>query len=412
VRSVTSDVGSFTPASPAAASATPPAVRGFSTLLPLATTLMLAGAASVMRRILFPLFATSDLHMGLSALGVFYAVSGTASVVVSVAVGRLSDRLSQRRRLVLLLSLWIALGNVLCALTHRVSILYAIEVLFSSFVSVPLTQLFADGAEHIRASGHPRPSTLLGVLRATFSLGFAVGPALAAAVTTLAGLRAGMIWIAAAWLAIAGLMLAIPRVERREPGPAGGDGPWDARVVLFFVAFLLMSLVDAIRAGYLSVFARQSLGLPIDRVAVLFGVTSIFNLALMPLAGALADRWGARRVVLLGALAGALGAGGTIIATNFSGFILCAVLHSVFSAGIYSVGLVSARNLSPGRPGFGIGVYSGALQLGGMMGMLAGGVMADRAGWSPVFAAGGLACLGGALVLALSPKSGADLPVP
>ena len=367
--------------------------------------LMLTGVATVMRRIVFPLFATGQLDVTVGQLGLLQGTTVAVGTLVSVLVGRVSDGLRRRDRLVVLVCLWLAIGNVATTFSPGLGTLFLVEVLFTAFVSVPLSQLFALGGEQVRVAGFQRPQMMTGALRASFSLGFALGPMIAALATSASGDRGAMIWVAAPWL-VAGIIVWRFRGRTTvEARPASGKPAWGARLVLFFLAFLLMSVVDVTRTGFLSVFARQSLGLSITEIGLLFSLTSLLNLALMPLAGALADRLGARRVVLMGVAAGVLGALATASAGSLSVLLLGAALHSVYSAGVFAVGISFAQDMSPGRPGFGIGVYSAALQLGSLMGMVAGGLVAQSAGWTSLFVLSAVTGSCGMILLALMPAA-------
>jgi MFS family permease len=361
----------------------------------------LTGAAAVIRNIAFPLFATGSVGATVAQLGLLAGSTVAASIVMNLLIGRFSDRMGERHRLVAGLCLWIGAGYVIAGLAPSLGLLFVLGVLCFSLTAVPTGQLFAAGSELIQ--GHRRPKLMMSALRASFSLGYALGPLLAGRMIASAGLRPAMICVAIPWILAALTMrrgMASPGARpQRSPQP-----PWSRSVILFFLAFGLMSLVDVVRSGFLAVFARNALAMPVDRVALLFTTHSAVNLALMPLAGMLADRFGARRLVLGGAAVGALGVAATGFVTSSRPLFALAALHSVYVAGVFSVGLTLAHDLAEDRPGFGIGVYSAALQFGGLAGMVVGGFVAERTGWRALFVMSAIGGVMGMAVLACLPR--------
>lgn len=370
-------------------------------LFQLMATLVATGVGAMMRVVVFPLFATQAVGLGLGAFGLLAAGTVLVSIVANLALGRLSDHIHDRQKLVALVCVWTGAGYLICWLHPSRPLLVVAALGCLSIASVAGPQLFALGSGHIQHQGHRRPGALMGVLRASLSIGVAVGPMLAALGIAHFGPRSVMLLAALPW-ALAALLISprlapLPPVPRRHLSPALAS----RAVVLFFTAFCLISLADVVRSGYLTVFATQELGIPVHQVGWLFGISSGLNLLLMPLAGVIADRVGTRAVVLVAAAAGALSSFGGAFAASSGAFMALAALHAVYLSGLYSVGLTSAQELGKGNAGFGIGVYAGALQLGALLGMLLGGVLAERAGWSWLFVSAGLGSLCGAALLAV-----------
>ena len=101
-----------------------------------------------------------------------------------------------------------------------------------------------------------------------------------------------------------------PRLRRRRVA-CGGRG-----CCRWWQGFILILSVDSLRSAFVAVFADRELHAPSAMIPFVFTVSSALNLAFMPISGALADRLGARPVVVACACIGAVAALGTSLVTS------------------------------------------------------------------------------------------------
>ncbi|MBI4507884.1 MAG: MFS transporter [Chloroflexi bacterium] len=128
----------------------------------------------------------------------------------------------------------------------------------------------------------------------------------------------------------------------------------------------------------------DAFGLPVVAVGLLLSANRYVRLVTNPLAGRLCDRVGIR-VPFLGAVA--LGAGTTVtygLAPGLAVFVVARLLWgtawSLLRLGSY---LTVLRYSSAGQLGRGMGAYNAISRQGSLVGMLAGGVLADLLGARP-----------------------------
>jgi FSR family fosmidomycin resistance protein-like MFS transporter len=118
--------------------------------------------------------------------------------------------------------------------------------------------------------------------------------------------------------------------------------------------------------------------------------------------GNLADRFGKRRVVILGMMLATLPFALIGLTGDTPWLFLLVPLAGLFSGAAYSVIVVFAQNLVPGGAALVSGLVLGFMFSSGAIGTLASGALADRVGMTPVFfLSAGLSLLGGALAVFL-----------
>lgn len=183
------------------------------------------------------------------------------------------------------------------------------------------------------------------------------------------------------------------------------------------MGFALLFTFDAARSAFVSVFAVEDLHASMGHVAAIFSSTALLNVAFIPLAGVMADRFGPRRVILVGGLAGSLGAFGFAACSSTFQLIALQGLHALYVCSMMAVGVTSAHALFEGSSGLGMGLFNAGTACGALLAGTLGGLLAARFGWRAPFAASGVACATGvvllvAFVLPPSPRVIAGLEAP
>ncbi len=164
-------------------------------------------------------------------------------------------------------------------------------------------------------------------------------------------------------------------------------------------------LSEEMSRAFLPVFIR-SVHEPVSWMsdATAIGIPiSVFMLTIAvvtPFAGPIADRIGARRMFLIGALPGLVGYVGTAFATSLLDLTLWRAVSAVGYAVIYiaAQGYVARHSRDDSRTQ-GMALFMGAVFAAGVCGPALGGVLADQIGYRATFiVSAGLAVLSGALV--------------
>ncbi len=167
----------------------------------MACAVLLIGLASSLTAPYLPLFGAQVAHMSPFALGAFMTLLALSSIVVSLQLGRVSDRLPSRKPVVLLTAAAATAGYVLLTTTTSYALLCVIAAVFLGTGAASFPQLFA----FTRTRFGDVPAALaeqgLTTLRSVFSLAWVVGPGVGAAVQGTLGFHGLFLMTAALYAA-------------------------------------------------------------------------------------------------------------------------------------------------------------------------------------------------------------------
>jgi MFS transporter, SET family, sugar efflux transporter len=365
--------------------------------LPLAAALGFCGAAGAVRTVAVPLFVTRDLGGTTAQLGLLVGLTTATAIVVELNIGRRSDRFARRFLFIAAVAAWVAIGFVAASRVGSVWALLPFAPLFFAFAGVPTSQLLSVG--RLRMTGE-RSRLMFSSLRACFSVGFALGPAIVAPFLTVFGSRRALWLISGFWAVSAAFTLLAADRQPLPPAPARAGSAWRPSLLPLVAGFILILSVDCLRSAFVAVFADRELHASNTMIPFVFTASSVLNLAFMPISGALADRLGARPVVVACACIGAVAALATSLVESGWQLLGVQLLHGAYTGGVLSVGLSLMQDQFAGRPALGASLYSIGFQLSHVASGLVGGFVAHQVGLRPVFAGAAVAAVTGALLVA------------
>ncbi|UED84426.1 MFS transporter [Streptomyces profundus] len=221
--------------------------------------------------------------------------------------------------------------------------------------------------------------------------------------------------VGAAVLLLLGAAVLATLDRRSAPAPAppapaasagrSGVGPALAVGVL---AIVLLKAADSLRLVYLPLFVVNS-GWDPRLNSVLFMLTALVELAVLPWLGRAGERHPAARLLALAALAGALSFTLTAVWTSLGSLLASQTIFAVFAAALQSLGMVVLAGLVRGGLPAGAGLFAGVMQLGSLVGILA---PLTVSGYRPaLFWIAVAFCVGSTLVLLLLNRlTGTDAP--
>ncbi len=341
---------------------------------------------------LLPMFMVTTLGASMVTVGFIEGVAEATAAITKVFSGALSDYLGRRKALVVF-------GYALGAFTKPIfplapSVAWVFAARFTDRVGkgirgAPRDALVADIAPpHLRGAA-------FGLRQALDSLGAVLGPLLAVGF---------MIWFAndmrrAMWFAVlpafvtVALLLFFVREPTREPGVRSRPlRLQDARrlPLRFWLVVALGGFFTLARFSEAFLVLRaQDIGLPLTYVPVVMIVMNVLYAGAAYPAGAAADRWSARTLLLLGLVL--LIAADVVLALSISPLAVFAGsalwgLHMAFTQGLFSK--LVADTAPADLLGTGFGIFNLVSGLALLLASVIAGSLWSAFGASATFLAG------------------------
>lgn len=364
---------------------------------------------------LLPVYLRQVLGASATSLGIIEGVAEGVNSFLKVISGRLADRRTRRRPLVIAGYAISSAARPLIALTSawpQVLLIRALDRTGKGIRGAPRDAMLARFAD---ANTRGR---IFGFHRAMDHTGAIIGPLIATAFLFLLPGRYRTLFLLTAIpgaLAVAMLFL-VKEPDTDEPrngslhpsgaGTAGRPGPPLPRrlyailaIILLFSlgnsadAFLLLRLTDALGAG--------------TYIPLLWAGLHVVKASLSTWGGSLSDRIGRKRVIVIGWTTYALVYVGFALATTALAFISWFLVYGVYFALAEGAEKALVADLTPsGRQGTAFGYYNAALGVGALAASVIFGFLYDRFGAPTAFATGAALAGVAAVLLMIAPMDG------
>jgi multidrug resistance protein len=341
-----------------------------------------------------PVLPDLSRRLGASAttIGLLFSSFGITLLTVSIPSGALSDRVGRRTPLVVGL-LALAAATLLFAFSNSLPLLFSARLVQGAADAVTWVVGFALIADLYGAHERGR---VTGIVMSGTSFAFMIGPSLGGWLYEIGGIGLPFIAVCAMALVSAGTFawFQIPPVQApREPVPilAVVREPAIASCTAAVVAAsATISMLEPILALHLA-----TLGIGPARTGVLFGIAAVATMTVNPVYGRLADRYGARRMTIVGLVVSACLLPLTARAWSFESALWLYLVQATGVALVItpSLAYMGEATSEAGLGSFGVayGLYNMAWGVGLLGGPALGGFLYERIGfarlglvWAPV----------------------------
>lgn len=333
--------------------------------------------------------------------------------------GALSDRIGPRR-VVLCGVLLLGLATVLAS---RASSLLGFQLAFGVLTGIAAGSFFAPVLAATAASFERHRSLAVSLVSAGMGVAPMTIAPLAGWLVTLYGWRTTQLMIGVAvWLVLLPAVWFIRKARAPAGGEAGrgvaGEPALSAAQALRSRAFLVLAAAFfaccAAHSGpiFHTVSYAIGCGLPMVSAVTIYSMEGAAGLGGRLLFGVLADRLGAKRVLVAGLLIQAFAAASYLLVRQLDGFYLVAIVFGLAYGGVMPLYATLAREaFGPRILGTVLGAASLVSSLGMALGPLLGGWLYDRYGSYAWLYLGSLAVgLAAAAIAMLFPRGPATLP--
>ncbi len=335
---------------------------------------------------LLPLYA-QDLGASGIQLGIIFAGYGISNSVLTPIMGRLSDRRGRKVFLCIGLAGYaiISLGYVWAANVSQLTLVRVIQGVAGAMI-LPIALAYIGDL-----SPEGEEGKWMGYANAAFFGGFGIGPLLGGTLAERFGMNASFYSMGGlCLLAFLVAVLFLPEIGQRKIGEKGRLSFKDMSRSPMVRGLFSFRLVQAIGRGglmtFLPIFAATYIGLGTTLIGVLLAVNMLPMMALLPLAGRLADRFNRKALVILGNLMYLISLALIPLAHTFWQQIWLCLPRAI--GGAISIPAATALTVEEGRK-FGMGstmsVLMMAMGIGFAAGPLLSGVIADSIDINVVF---------------------------
>ena len=336
---------------------------------------------------------TRRLGASPTMIGLLFASFGVTVLAVSLPMGTLSDRMGRRAPLVLGL-LALAASTVMFAFAERLPALFGARLVQGAADAVTWVVGFALLAD---LYGPAERGRIMGLVMSGTTFGFMVGPTAGGWLYEKGGTEVPFLTVAgcAVVAAVGFLWLKIPSTHTDHvPVPVSAILRVPA-VAVCSAAVVVIGGTIAMVEPILSLFLASEIHLGPARVGMVFGGAAVASAVMHPFAGHLSDRWGARRVTIVGLVATGLALPLLGFIASFQSALLLFVLNTLAVAIVItpSLAYMAEATSATGVGSFGVafGLYNFAWAMGLLVGPAIGGFLYERIGferlvlaWAPV----------------------------
>jgi MFS family permease len=309
----------------------------------------------------------------------------------SMAWGSLSDRFGPR---LVVLAGSVMLASAL-ALASRTTSLLAFQLLFGIFAGGACAAIFAPMMACVTGWFETQRSLAVSLVSAGMGIAPMTMAPLAAWLVTHYDWRTALLIIAAI---VAVVMIPVSFLVRRPPALAGAAGGAHAAAMLpdsapdmtrsealrspqFLILLITNFFCCATHSGPIihTVSYAVTCGIPLVLAVSIYSVEGLAGLGGRVAFGLLGDRFGAKRILVIGLLVQALGTLGYLVARELATFYTVAAIFGFIYAGVMPLYSVIVRENFPLRM---MGTVIGGLAMAGGLGMatgpVVGGIIFDR----------------------------------
>lgn len=360
---------------------------GYMTLM---VSITLVGIGVSITRPYLSLFGTSIVHMSPVELGIFMCVNALGGIAASTWLGRLSDMKTPKKDVMLFSSACAALGYGVFLVLHSYIPLLVVSTILLGFASSVYPQMFAYARESAMHHDAANATVAVTTLRSFFSLAWVIGPLCGA--WLLAVFQFNGLFVATGAIFAGVFFIVLFGIERRPSAGIRGSQPMkvfgflrDRHILTSCVSFAAVYTAATINGLYMPLLVTKTLHAPQYMVGSIVALSAGLEIPIILVLGALAERFGKRKLLLFGSICGTVYYAGVALAQKPWEMLVLQLFCAVFIATSVSIGMSYMQDFLPGALGSATTLYANTSNIGQMAGSLVGGGIAQVLGFRNVF---------------------------
>ena len=302
-------------------------------------------------------------------VGLFYSVSAVITIVASYILALRSDRMNDRKKLILFCCVVALFNTLLFAYSRHYFLLMSLGLILVALGSNIMPQLFALAREYTEQSA--RDAVMFSsIMRAQMSLAWVIGPPVSFLLAAKYGFT--VMYLAASVAFIVGgimvtcLLPSVPRIATPSEQHVSSTSSFlkDKHVVRLFIAMILMWTCNMMYLIDMPIYTDKALHLDKNVAGYLMGLAAGLEIPLMIMAGYYVPRFGKRRMVLGAAIAALCFYGGLSLFNNIWILFALQLFNAIFIGIIAGIGMLYFQDLMPGRAGEATTLFANSTTMG------------------------------------------------
>jgi SET family sugar efflux transporter-like MFS transporter len=357
---------------------------------------VLVGLADAISGPYIVLFLVDEARLGPLSLSVILTARALSGIAFGTAFGAWVDRRTSVVPLLVALG-GSALGYALLAFTTNFVFLLIIALVPIAIGAAAFSQSIALIKRHFEHASLHTTGRAIGVLRASWSLAWAIGPAIGAVVEAAFGFRALFLTSAAPGaIALATLAFARARPLSGEALHRGRRESQNGGLAIAFAFTALALFHTALFMGSipLPIVVTSSLGGTKGDVGLMFSLCAALEIVVMGVLIWRPLRRGERAAIAAGFAAFVAYYVALVLARSVGPVFWAQILRAVSIALVTYLGIGFLQSLLPHRAGAAAALFSNSAQVGSVVAAIGVGALAQAFGYASIFVV--CACLSAA----------------
>ncbi|WP_433607123.1 sugar efflux transporter [Dactylosporangium sp. CA-139114] len=321
-------------------------------------------------------------------IGLFFTGRGLLEIAAGLGLGALSDRLPQRRPLLILCPFLSAAGGLAYAVIREYYVLFAAGAVLFALGGAGFAQIFAYNRDFAESRAL-NPTLLNAVLRSVTTLCWIIGPPIGFLLIGTSGFSPLYLVAAALYLTSAVLCRwLLPDLSKPVHHERARGNPWAGiplSLWLLVLAVMVMLTVNNIYQIDIALFITRDLGMDAGFTGLLLGLGAALEVGVILVVGRHADRIGKWRVVLAAVLCAAVFFALLPLAHSKLALILLQVPNAFWTAIVLGIPVTMLQDEMRHRVGVASSLFTSAFQGGILLGGAVTGVVTQWAGFTNVF---------------------------
>ncbi len=350
---------------------------------------VLAGLADAISGPYIVLFLVDQARLGPLLLSAVLTARALGGIAFATGFGAWLDRRTSVGPLLLALA-GSSLGYALLAFTTDFAVLLFIAAIPIAIGAAGFSQSIALVKRHFDHSSLRTTNRAIGVLRASWSLAWAIGPAIGAAVVGAFGFR-GVFFTSAASGLVALVTLALVRARPVFGDAAHGNRPKPRNggpaIALAFTALALFHTAMFMGSIPLPIVLTTSLGGMKTDVGLMYSLCAALEIIVMGTLIWRPLRRGERTAIVAGFAAFVAYFVALALARSVGLVFWAQILRAIGIALVTYLGIGFLQSLLPLRAGAAAAMFSNAGQVGSVLAALGAGALAQTFGYASIFVA-------------------------